>query len=85
MASNQDNKKNRAASAQPGEKARKSSTRTAPSHPRGATTITAVVPVQALAPAQWEQDGDDTLAAALRVFFLSHTLDPLTGEVHTVH
>jgi len=82
MASNQDNKKTRGASAQPAEKTRKASTS---AHPRGATTITAVVPVQALAPAQWEQDGDDTLAAALRVFFLSHTLDPLTGEVHTVH
>jgi hypothetical protein len=50
-----------------------------------AATITSVVPVQTLAASQWEQDGDDGLAAALRVFFLSHTLDPLTGEVHTVH
>jgi len=43
------------------------------------------VPVQSLTSSQWDQDGDDVRAAALRVFFLSHTLDPLTGEVHTVH
>jgi len=77
MASNQENKKIRVdVAVSETEGARKSNSRT--------TTISTVVPVQALA-ATWEQDGDDVLAAALRVFFLSHTLDPLTGEVHTVH
>lgn len=80
MASNQDNKKIQveveASETEPARR-RKAASRV--------TTISTVVPVQSLAPAQWDQDGDDTLAAALRVFFLSHTLDPLTGEVHTVH
>ena len=80
MASNHDNKKIRLdADAPEGEVAR--GRKTAPR----ATTINSVVPVQSLTANQWEQDGDDALAAALRVFFLSHTLDPLTGEVHTVH
>lgn len=30
-------------------------------------------------------DGSEDIVAALRGFFLTHTLDPLTGEVHTVH
>lgn len=78
MASNQENKKIRVEVATPeGESARSRKSR--------ATTISTVVPVQSLSANQWEQDGDDVLAAALRVFFLSHTLDPLTGEVHTVH
>jgi hypothetical protein len=33
----------------------------------------------------WEDDHSDQLVAAIRAFFLTHTLDPLTGEVHTVH
>ena len=32
----------------------------------------------------WRSDGEEIIAA-LRAFFLTHTLDPLTGEVHTVH
>ena len=79
MASNHDNKKIRVEVAAPDE-----TTRGRKTAPR-ATTINTVVPVQSLATNQWDQDGDDVLAAALRVFFLSHTLDPLTGEVHTVH
>lgn len=80
MASNQENKKSRIAEGETSAR-QGASRKSAPQ----AATITAVVPVQAIAAAQWDQDGDDGLASALRVFFLSHTLDPLTGEVHTVH
>jgi len=51
----------------------------------GASSISGVLPLEARTPGQWEQEGEDVLAAAIRTFFLSHTLDPLTGEVHTVH
>lgn len=33
----------------------------------------------------WESPESDSIVSALRLFFISHTLDPLTGEVHTVH
>ena len=53
---------------------------------RSASTIGGVVPIETMtASKSWEQDADDGLAAGIRVFFLSHTLDPLTGEVHTLH
>lgn len=32
----------------------------------------------------WQPEGEE-IVAALRAFFLTHTLDPLTGEVYTVH
>ena len=78
MASNHENKKIRTEATPEGEAVRG---RQAPR----AATINAVVPVQSLTSSQWDQDGDDVLAAALRVFYHTHTLDPLTGEVHTVH
>jgi len=90
MASNHESKKTRNSSTEQGGsgsttvrvQARQSVNRTRES----AASISAVVPVEAISTsAQWDQDGDDGLAAALRVFFLSHTLDPLTGEIHTIH
>ena len=74
MASNQDTKKTRTRG------------HSSPAHETVITgAVASITPIDAMPPAQWDQDGDDALATALRVFFLSHTLDPLTGEVHTVH
>ena len=32
-----------------------------------------------------QSESSEDIVAALRGFFLTHTLDPLTGEVHTIH
>ena len=39
----------------------------------------------ALPLSMWETDQEDAICSALRFFFISHTIDPLSGEVHTVH
>lgn len=39
----------------------------------------------AMMSASWEMDPSEQIVAALRSYFLTHTLDSLTGEVHTIH
>lgn len=31
------------------------------------------------------QEAESFMETELRLFFMSHTFDPLTGEIHTVH
>ena len=39
----------------------------------------------ALPLSMWETDQEEAICSALRFFFISHTIDPLSGEIHTVH
>jgi len=51
---------------------------------RRTLAVRSAVPIDETSPSQWNTE-EEGFAGALRIFFLSHTFDPLTGEVHTLH
>jgi hypothetical protein len=52
---------------------------------RRTLAIGSAAPIDEASASQWNKEEEEGFAGALRIFFLSHTFDPLTGEVHTLH
>ncbi|BDI28424.1 hypothetical protein CCAX7_004750 [Capsulimonas corticalis] len=54
-------------------------------HDDAGSALPASADGSAMMSAGWEMDPSEQIIAALRSYFLTHTLDFLTGEVYTVH
>ncbi|MCW3062625.1 MAG: hypothetical protein JWQ02_4446 [Capsulimonas sp.] len=66
-------------------KERLNNCRNSASHHEDTGARTPAADASALMSTSWELDPSEQIVAALRSYFLTHTFDSLTGEVHTVH